>query len=36
MGPLDKVTFGMAAEKKVSVTPEMTVVMWCPAAAPQW
>jgi fluoroacetyl-CoA thioesterase len=25
MGPLDKVTVGMAAEKKVSVTPEMTV-----------
>jgi fluoroacetyl-CoA thioesterase len=25
MGPLDKVTVGMAAEKKVTVTPEMTV-----------
>jgi fluoroacetyl-CoA thioesterase len=25
MGALDKVTVGMAAEKKVSVTPEMTV-----------
>jgi fluoroacetyl-CoA thioesterase len=25
MGPLDKVAVGMAAEKKVTVTPEMTV-----------
>jgi fluoroacetyl-CoA thioesterase len=25
VGPLDKVTVGMATEKKVTITPEMTV-----------